>query len=200
MQLKIGAFAILLMGFAWRGGAQGFYTSDTARFVCSVGKTVTEPITLFSDGPTDINLMQELTGPDARYFTVHEEKWFSFISTDGRYPIQVTFSCPGNRQYFATLMVTDYQTWIPITLVGQSDTFSEVASVDHRVILYPNPVSSYLSLRGAQPGAPLELVDIMGRRVLNAIVGDAPIDVSRLSVGCYTLKVGTDSHRLLIQR
>jgi hypothetical protein len=97
-------------------------------------------------------------------------------------------------------MVTDYQTWIPITLVGQSDTFSEVASVDHRVILYPNPVSNYLSLRGARPGAPLELIDIMGRRVLNAAVGDAPIDVSRLSVGCYSLKVGAESHRLLIQR
>jgi hypothetical protein len=200
MQRFIRLLALIIIACATNLRAQGFYAADTARFKCAVGKTVTEPVTLFSDGPTDINLMQELTGPDARYFTVHEEKWFSFLSTDGRYPIQVTFSCPGNRQYFATLTITDYQTSIPVALVGQSDTFSEVASVDHRVLLYPNPASNYLSLRGAQPGAPLELIDIMGRRVLNAVVGDAAIDVSPLSVGCYTLKVGTESRRLLIQR
>jgi hypothetical protein len=79
MQRLIRLLALIIIAFATNLRAQGFYAADTARFKCAVGKTVTEPVTLFSDGPTDINLMQELTGPDARYFTVHEEKCLAFF-------------------------------------------------------------------------------------------------------------------------
>ena len=86
-------------------------------------------------------------------------------------------------------------------------TFAKKTAADvvesSSVRLYPNPASTYVSVKGAKADALVRLYDANGSLQYEARTdadGTLQIDLSAYAEGTYLLRVGNDAQRLLIQR
>jgi hypothetical protein len=64
----------------------------------------------------------------------------------------------------------------------------------HEINVYPNPFSSSLNIKNAEPGFSYEIVDLSGRMICSGLISDGhEIDTRHISPGMYTLKVFSDN-------
>lgn len=70
-------------------------------------------------------------------------------------------------------------------------TNTEAAPIDDSLIVYPNPASTQLYLRGAEPGATATLFDLQGRPCLTQVLrgSEERLELPRLPNGMYVLHI-----------
>ena len=73
--------------------------------------------------------------------------------------------------------------------VGQAD-----------LLLYPNPAAGPATLRGATPGAPVQVLDALGRVVLGAPAdAEGTAVLAGLPAGVYVVRAGSPAVRLVVE-
>jgi hypothetical protein len=101
-----------------------------------------------------------------------------------------------------------YQYRIKLLLANGSVIFSNISTVNiagiSSLILFPNPVSSLLSIvHPFEAGTELSIMDAMGNQVLNKkILSSMPrirLDISFLSPGVYRVATGKSSSCFVVQ-
>ncbi len=68
-----------------------------------------------------------------------------------------------------------------------------------RLTLYPNPARTTVQISGAQPGAPVRLIDALGRTVRTLTAGTTTLDLQGVPAGVYTIRTGTATARLVVE-
>jgi hypothetical protein len=76
------------------------------------------------------------------------------------------------------------------------DVKEDKLSVDVADVLYPNPVSSKLFVKGLSGGEALQVIDVSGRLILSTTYKNS-LDVSQLKSGMYILRVNDKSYRFI---
>jgi len=57
---------------------------------------------------------------------------------------------------------------------------------------YPNPVRTVLYIKNSDSNASYAIYDLQGRKVMNGLMNNGPIDVSNLDTGLYTIVIIDD--------
>ena len=85
--------------------------------------------------------------------------------------------------------------------VTASSSGVSATKLEPRIQVYPNPVAKMLHVSGV-PGATVSLLDILGRTVLqtNLRGGDTMLDCSKLPVGNYLVRIGSEMRPVTIAR
>lgn len=81
-------------------------------------------------------------------------------------------------------------------------TTADAATTAAGVVLWPNPASHATPVAGGAPNADVTVYDVAGRAVLRpkaAATGAAALTVSTLTKGVYTVKVGAQNRRLMVE-
>ncbi len=65
--------------------------------------------------------------------------------------------------------------------------------------VYPNPAHGTVHLLGATPGAPVLLIDALGRTVRTLPAGTTTLDLPGIPAGVYTIRTGTATARLVVE-
>ncbi|MBC7448795.1 MAG: DUF4331 family protein [Hymenobacteraceae bacterium] len=75
-------------------------------------------------------------------------------------------------------------------------------TIANALVLWPNPASGNVQLAGGTAGADVTVFDVTGRAVLRTkadTVGAATLDLTTLTKGVYTVRVGSASRRLVVE-
>ncbi len=70
------------------------------------------------------------------------------------------------------------------------------------LVLWPNPASGQVQLAGSMPGAVVTVFDVTGRAIRSYkadTAGAAALDLTGITKGVYTVRVGTVSRRLVVE-
>ena len=88
----------------------------------------------------------------------------------------------------ATFPANTYVDWVRV-FSNQAVTAAAPAAAATQVLAYPNPVTNNFRLTNVAPDAPVTLLDVTGRTVLQTTAGTGTVDISALRAGTYLVLV-----------
>jgi hypothetical protein len=166
--------------------AQGFFVApDTLRFVAPVGAKDIDTLMFFAEGAVDIGMDHDLQGVDKRYFQTNKPRFFQMQTENGRYPLELTFSCEADRAFTATLHVTDYITHFYVQLVARSATFSDVGDQETATAFHFDSKRKVLRVPPRLHDMPCKIADLLGRVVYATASSEGPVALPMLTRGTY---------------
>jgi hypothetical protein len=139
-------------------------------------------VTLTWDASTDNIVVQQYiikygTIADTITALKTDNNYKTGILDDGEYKFSVTaIDLYGNKSSKAAVSVT----------IGGVDVKSINSTT---VAIYPNPASSYITLKNIEPGIVVKFFSVTGQNVLTTTVQGSIIDISSLKNGEYLLKI-----------
>jgi len=117
---------------------------------------------------------------------------YQWINCDGNTPIvnavSQSFTATQNGNFAVIVSVGDCSVSSGCTAI------TTLAVENHNIetlVIYPNPVTSYLNIQTRKAITSVKITDISGRKIVKKIYSPNEIDVSDLSAGIYIIEIQT---------
>ncbi len=82
-----------------------------------------------------------------------------------------------------------------ITIIQSGSTSGNIITSDYdNIFIYPNPIKNIFFIKGNIKNANLKIYNLQGQLVLEKVLNDKFIDISKLSNGLYNVKIQTKNN------
>lgn len=143
-------------------------------------------------------------GPDYRAYMSGRQLHERHLEYFGSYMQQIGVATWTGTSFQTRDTAFSDTSFIEILLYGNVPLEVKAPKLVGSMTLVPNPASESVTIVGADPTSDVEIVDILGRTMLQTYTpasdGALRLDISHLLPGCYRVRAGAESRELIVRR